>query len=85
MELTISDQYDIIPSSQQRLNKEFAMRFFTKELLDEMEKDKVYRVIMDTPPPDLTLARKDAKIFARWIAQEHHKERNRLKRETLAV
>ena len=61
------------------------MRFFTKELLDEMKKDKVYRIIMDTPPPDLTLARKDAKIFARWIAQEHHKERDRLKREALAV
>ena len=65
--------------------EEFAMRFFTKELLDEMKKDKVYRIIMDTPPPDLTLARRNAKIFARWIAQEHHKERDRLKREALSV
>ena len=61
------------------------MRFFTKELVDEMEKDKVYRIIMNTPPPDLTLARKDAEIFARWIAQGHHKERARLKREALVV
>jgi len=61
------------------------MRVFTKELLDAIEKDEVYRVIMNTPPPDLTLARKDAKIFARWIAQEHRKERDILKRQAVSV
>ena len=61
------------------------MRVFSKELLAEMENDKVYHIIMNTPPPDLALARKDAKIFARWIAQEHRKERDLLKRQAVSV
>lgn len=61
------------------------MRVFSKELLAEMENDKVYHIIMNTPPPDLTLARKDARIFARWIAQEHRKERALLKQQAVPI
>lgn len=59
------------------------MRVLTKELLTEMEKDEVYHIIMNTPPPDLAIARKDAEIFARWIAREHRKERDRLRRQAV--
>lgn len=61
------------------------MRVLTKELLAEMEKDEVYHIIMNTPPPDLAVARKDAEIFARWIAREHRKERDRLRSQTVTA
>ncbi len=54
------------------------MRYMTKEQLQELERNKVYQMIMNTPPPDHTALRRDAEIFARWIAREHKKERARL-------
>lgn len=51
------------------------MRIVTKEYLEKLKRSEVYQMIVNTPPPDLTKARKDAEIFARWIAREHRKER----------
>ena len=51
------------------------MRILTKEYLEKLKKSEAYQMIVNTPPPDLTKARKDAEIFARWIAREHRKER----------
>jgi hypothetical protein len=51
------------------------MRILTKEYLEKLKRSEAYQMIVNTPPPDLTKARKDAEIFARWIAREHRKER----------
>ncbi len=56
------------------------MRVFTVEQIDELSKNKVYRTILDAPPPDFTALRKEADVFARWIAREHRKERESLRR-----
>ena len=55
--------------------KGVTMRILTKEYLEKLRSSEAYQMIVNTPPPDLTKARKDAEIFARWIAHEHRKER----------
>lgn len=57
------------------------MRVFTKEQYEELQSNMIYRKIMDAPPPDLTFLYKEAEAFARWIAQEHRKERAELQKE----
>ncbi len=51
------------------------MRVFTKEQYEELQNNKIYRMIMDAPPPDLSFLYREAEAFARWIAREHKKER----------
>ena len=41
------------------------MRIVAKEYLEKLKRSEVYQMIVNTPPPDLTKARKDAEIFAR--------------------
>jgi hypothetical protein len=55
--------------------KGIIMRILTKEYLEKLKRSEAYQMIVNTPPPDLIKARKDAEIFARWIAREHRKER----------
>ena len=51
------------------------MRIITQELRETLDKNKTYRLIVNTPPPDFSALRKEADEFARWIAREHKKER----------
>lgn len=59
------------------------MRVFTKEEMGELQKDSVYRLIMNIPAPDMSVLRKDAEAFGRWIAREHKKERENLDRASI--
>ena len=52
------------------------MRVLTKEQYDEIRNSKVYRMIMNEPPPDHTVLNRDAEAFAKWIARIHKKERD---------
>ena len=54
------------------------MRVFTKEEMDTLQKNPAYRLIMNRPAPDMSVLRKDAEAFGRWIAREHKKERENL-------
>lgn len=56
------------------------MRVITQELRDALSKNKTYKLIVNTPPPDFSALRKEADEFARWIAREHKKERATLVR-----
>jgi hypothetical protein len=51
------------------------MRVFTQEQMNEIQNNPAYRLIMNTPPPDMSSLRREAATFARWIAREHRKER----------
>ena len=51
------------------------MRVLTKEQYDEIRSSKVYRMIMNEPPPDHTVLNRDAEAFAKWIARIHKIER----------
>lgn len=62
-------------SNTKELQKGVVMRILTKEYLEELKRSEAYQMIVNTPPPDLSKARRDAEIFARWIAREHKKER----------
>ena len=57
------------------------MRVFTKEQYEELQSNKIYRMIMDAPPPDLSFLHREAQVFARWIAREHKKERAAMQKE----
>lgn len=57
------------------------MRVFTKEQYEELQSNKIYRMIMDAPPPDLSFLYREAETFARWIAREHKKERAATQRD----
>ena len=57
------------------------MRIITQELREALNKNKAYRLIVNTPPPDFSALRKEADDFARWIAREHKKERASLARD----
>ena len=54
------------------------MRVLTKEQYDEIRSSKVYRMIMNAPPPDHTVLNRDAESFAKWIARIHKKEREEM-------
>ena len=54
------------------------MRIITPEYEALLRKNRVYQLIMNTPPPDLSHLRREAEAFARWIAREHKKERELL-------
>ena len=51
------------------------MRIITDEYLEELKKNKVYQIIVNTPRPDFTQLKKESDEFEAWIAQEHKKER----------
>lgn len=53
----------------------YEMRVFTEEQMNELQNNPTYRLIMNTPPPDMSNLRREAATFARWIAHEHRKER----------
>ena len=59
---------------------ENVMRIITQELREALNKNKAYRLIVNTPPPDFSALRKEADDFARWIAREHKRERASLAR-----
>ena len=50
------------------------MRLITKEMQEAINRNKAYRLIMSTPPPDFTSLQREADSFAKWIAREHCKE-----------
>lgn len=56
------------------------MRVITPKLREVLNRNKAYRLIVNTPPPDFSALRKEADDFARWIAREHKKERALLAR-----
>ena len=56
------------------------VRVISKKLREALNRNKVYNLIVNTPPPDFTELRKEADEFARWIAREHKKERASLAR-----
>ena len=51
------------------------MRILTDEYLEELKKNRVYQMIINTPRPDFTQLKKESDEFEEWIAQEHKKER----------
>ena len=51
------------------------MRILTDEYLEELKKNWVYQMIINTPRPDFTQLKKESDEFEAWIAQEHKKER----------
>ena len=51
------------------------MRILTDEYLEELKKNRVYQMIINTPRPDFTQLKKESDEFEAWIAQEHKKER----------
>jgi len=51
------------------------MRIITDEYLEELKKNWVYQMIINTPKPDFTQLKKESDEFEAWIAQEHKKER----------
>ena len=62
------------------------MRIITDEYLEELKKNKVYQIIVNTPRPDFTQLKKESDEFEAWIAQEHKKEREaRLAHGTCSV
>ena len=56
------------------------MRIITQDLREAMSKNKTYKLIVNTPPPDFSALRKEADEFARWIAREHKQVRALLSR-----
>lgn len=54
------------------------MRIITPECEAAMRENRVFQLLMNTPPPDLSHLRREAEVFARWIAREHKKERELL-------
>lgn len=51
------------------------MRILTDEYLEELKKNRVYQMIINTPRPDFTQLKKESDEFEAWIAQEYKKER----------
>ena len=51
------------------------MRIITNEYQEELKKNWVYQMIINTPKPDFTQLKKESDEFEAWIAQEHKKER----------
>lgn len=49
------------------------MRIITKEHEAAMRKNRVYRMIIDTPRSDFTELKKDSDEFERWISNVHRK------------
>ena len=61
------------------------MRIITKEHEAAMRKNRVYRMIIDTPRPDFTELKKDSDEFERWISNVHRKERARIASRRMRV
>ncbi len=55
--------------------KEKIMRIITDEYREQLLKNRVYQMIVNTPKPDFTQLDKEVAEFEEWIAQEHKKER----------
>ena len=51
------------------------MRTMTSEQMREIRDNPVFRRIADLGRPDHAALKKEAGIFARWIARQHEKER----------
>ena len=51
------------------------MRIITDEYREELLKNKVYQMIINTPKPDFTQLKKESEEFEAWIAEVHKKER----------
>ena len=51
------------------------MRIITDEYREQLLKNRVYQMIVNTPKPDFTQLRRESAEFEAWIAQEHKKER----------
>ena len=55
--------------------KKKIMRIITDEYREQLLKNRVYQMIVNTPKPDFTQLDKEVAEFEEWIAQEHKKER----------
>lgn len=51
------------------------MRIITEKYREELLKNKVYQMIINTPKPDFTQLKKESEEFEAWIAEVHKKER----------
>ena len=51
------------------------MRIITDKYREELLKNKVYQMIINTPKPDFTQLKKESEEFEAWIAEVHKKER----------
>ena len=51
------------------------MRIITDEYREQLLKNRVYQMIVNTPKPDFTQLRRESAEFEAWIAQEHKKGR----------
>ena len=55
--------------------KEKIMRIITDEYREQLLKNRVYQMIVNTPKPDFTQLRRESAEFEAWIADVHKKER----------
>ena len=55
------------------------MRTITPEYLDALNKNEVYRYIVNAPKPDRSKLEEESHAFAQWLLLEHKKERRMLK------
>ena len=51
------------------------MRTMTSERMREIRDNPIFRRIAELGHPDHTALKREAEIFARWIARQHRKER----------
>ena len=51
------------------------MRIITEKYREELLKNRVYQMIINTPKPDFTQLKKESEEFEAWIAEVHKKER----------
>ena len=61
------------------------MRIIAREQEAAMRKNRVYCLIINTPPPDFTELKKDSDEFERWISNVHRKERARIASRRMRV
>ena len=55
------------------------MRTITPEYLEALNKNEVYKYIVNSPRPDHSKLEKESIQFARWLVREHMKERRMLR------
>ena len=51
------------------------MRIITDDYREQLLKNRVYQMIINTPKPDFTQLRRESDEFEAWIAEVHKRER----------
>ena len=51
------------------------MRIITDEYREQLLKNRVYQMIVNTPRPDFTQLKRESAEFESWIADVHKRER----------